>query len=540
VSSLVAAVAAVLVLAAAPPAAAHASLVDTDPDEGAVLETAPQVIRFAFDEPVRGVPGGVQVFDAAGQGIASSSLTRDKQLLVTLDQRVADGTLVVTWRVVSEDGHPLAGTLTFSVGAPSPGVRPPGAAGTHVPVALSIARWPAYAGLLLAVGLVWFSAFVLPLDRRRLERAGLRVRETARGAAGVAVVAWLVGLPLTGAYLRGTGVGTVFEAATWQALPTDEVVLTLTCVAALVASVALLPVVPADVTRPVLAAVAGFLALAPLPLSGHTRAIADAELVVAVDAVHLVAGATWLGGLVGLAFTLGALPARPEAAAAIVGRFSSMAAATLAALVLSGAFLAWRLVGSWGELFASDYGRVLVLKIGLAAVAVAIAGYNRFRLVPRIHTSSGFQDTMVLSRLLARTARAEAGALVAVLLVTGFLVHNNPPASGVSDVAPVAQIRRTSLAELQAVVTLDPAAAGMNTLTLEVIDADSQPTDGTEPPKVGITSGKLGGDVPLERVATGIYRGRVVIPRRGEWEVQMSLRLGTFENPVAGVAFDVR
>jgi copper transport protein len=57
---------------------------------------------------------------------------------------------------------------------------------------------------------------------------------------------------------------------------------------------------------------------------------------------------------------------------------------------------------------------------------------------------------------------------------------------------------------------------------------------------VRITSGNLGGDVPLERVATGIYLGRVVIPRRGDWEVQVSLRLGKFENPVAGVAFDVR
>lgn len=538
--SLVAAVVAALVLALAPPAAAHAALVDTDPDEGAVLESAPDVIRLTFNEAVQGVPGGVQVFDAAGEEIASSSHTRDADLLVTLDEEVGDGSLVVAWRVVSVDGHPIAGTLTFAIGAPSPTVDAPvfDASATDVPLALSLTRWPAYAGLLLAVGLVWFAGLVLPPTLDRLDRVRRRLRSTARTAAVVAAVAWLVGLPLTALYVRGTGPSTLADAATWQALPAEEAVLTAASVVALVAAVATLPARATDDNRPVLAALAGFVALVPLPLSGHTRAAAQTELVVAVDGLHLVAGAAWLGGLVGLALTVPALAGRHDAMAGLVSRFSAVAASALGTVVLAGAFLAWRLVGSWSELFASDYGRVLLVKIALVALAVAVAAYNRVSLVPRIRGAAGFHDRAAAARTLARTASTEASLLLAVLLVTGFLVNNNPPSGPQAGTPPTSQTARTTLGDLQAVVTLDPATSGMNTVTVRIRDG-AGPADGSARPRVRITSGNLGGSVPLERVGPGSFQGRVVIPRDGIWEVQVSLRLSRFENPVASVEFHV-
>ena len=44
-----------------------------------------------------------------------------------------------------------------------------------VPVALSLSRWPAYAGLLLAVGLVWFATMLLPSGLDKLDRAWRRL-----------------------------------------------------------------------------------------------------------------------------------------------------------------------------------------------------------------------------------------------------------------------------------------------------------------------------------------------------------------------------
>ncbi len=256
-------------------------------------------------------------------------------------------------------------------------------------------------------------------------------------AAVVAVIAWLVSLPLTALYLRGTPFSTVFEAATWRALPTDEIVFTGAVVVALCAAVILLPRGTDGSMRAVLAATAALVALSPLPLSGHSRVAEPVDLFIIVDALHLAAGATWLGGLVGLALTIPLLRGRSDASALVVSRFSTSAAAILTALVVTGGLLAWRIVGSWGAVLTSGYGRLLLVKMTLVGVAVAIAGYNRYGLVPRIRASVRSDEARAAARALVRTVACEVTALVAVLLVTAFLVQQRPP--GERAAAPVSQ-----------------------------------------------------------------------------------------------------
>ncbi|WP_036970016.1 copper resistance CopC family protein, partial [Promicromonospora kroppenstedtii] len=147
---------AALLVGPAGSASAHATLVSTDPAQGAVLETAPERVTFTFNESVIGVPAGIKVFDATGTEVASTATVRASRLLVDLDEEVADGTLVVVWRLVSEDGHPIGGSLSFAVGAPSDVVDVPktGAdAGTEAPALLGVVRGVGYVGLLLAAGL---------------------------------------------------------------------------------------------------------------------------------------------------------------------------------------------------------------------------------------------------------------------------------------------------------------------------------------------------------------------------------------------------
>ena len=532
-----------LVLACAPPASAHAELIDTDPDEGAVLEAAPDVVRLTFSEPVRGVPEGVQVFDAEGEPIASSSRTSDTDLLVTLDEDVTDGTVAVAWRVVSVDGHPIAGTLSFSVGAPSESVAAPvvDAPEDGVPVALSLSRWPAYAGLLLAVGLVWFATMLLPSGLDKLDRAWRRLVRTARLAAGVSATAWLVGVPLTALYLRGTGPSTLLDAATWRSLPAEEVVIAAATAVGVLSAAWLLPRDPGWSSRHQLAALAGLLALAPLPLSGHTRAETETGLVVSVDWLHLVAGSVWLGGLVGLSMTLPGLAGRREAAAALVSRFSTAAAAVLAALVLSGAFLAWRIVGSWDALLTDGYGQLLLVKIGVAALAVAIAAYNRFRLLPRMTAAAGFHDRVdASSGAVAHHGpggRGSGGGAAGDRVPDPEEPADRGPRDGAGRRVP--RPSEPDLGDLEAVVTLSPATSGMNTLTLRMRDNDGTLVEGAEPPRVRLTSDDLAGDVPLARIGPGTFQGRIVIPRDGTWQVQVSLRLSKFDNPVARMEFHV-
>ena len=119
----VALVALALVLLGAAPASAHAELLETDPAEGAVVETAPESVTLTFNEPVRLTSQEIAVYDAEGEEVASSAAANGPEVTVGLsDAATMDhGTYVLSWNVLSGDGHPIAGAPTEQGGAPAIG-----------------------------------------------------------------------------------------------------------------------------------------------------------------------------------------------------------------------------------------------------------------------------------------------------------------------------------------------------------------------------------------------------------------------------------
>ena len=78
------------------------------------------------------------------------------------------------------------------------------------------------------------------------------------------------------------------------------------------------------------------------------------------DVIHVTAGAVWLGGLVGLVLSLRALAGREVLAAQTLSRFSTLAGFALVVVAAAGAFLAWRILGSWAGFVETAYGRLLL------------------------------------------------------------------------------------------------------------------------------------------------------------------------------------
>lgn len=533
---------AALVLGPAVPAGAHATLIGTDPAEGAVLEAAPERIRFTFDEAVAAVPDGVQVFDAEGGPVASSSAVDGTELAVALTEQVGPGTLVVVWRVVSEDGHPVRGSLTFSVGAASTDVVVPASSTTEpprAPVALSVTRWVGYGGLFLATGLVAFCLLFLPAGRvtgpvRR------RVVVVARAGAVATAVAWLLGLPLTAMYQLGGDAGSLTRGSTWAGVPSTEYVVTAAVVLGTAVGVGMLGHGLPSSARRAGALAACTLAVVAPALTGHTRAASPEVLAIIADMLHLLAGSIWLGGLVGLALTLRELADQGDLAAEVLARFSGAAAGVLVALVAAGSFLGWRIVGSWDALVSTGYGRLLLVKIAIALLAVAIAVWNRYRLLPALRASTRVRGRRAGADLLARATAAEAAVLVGVLLVTGFLVDRSPQA----EVAAVDRAREgvqtATLGDVDLQAGLTPLATGPNAVTVELRDASGEPFEGFEAPRARLASQDVDlGPVDLTNVGPGSYRADVVLPSAGTWRLQVSLRTSEFDNPVTTVEFRV-
>ncbi len=332
VAGLVALLHASILLVGAAPASAHATLIGTDPAEGEVLAETPDVVTFTFDERVSLSDQSIRVFDAQGEPVSAEAASDDTVVTADLPDELDDGTYVVTYRVVSADGHPIAGSLTFSIGAPSETVVPPDVdvdPPRSMKAAVGIVQALGYLGLLLAAGLVVFQCWIL---------GGARVSTGARdlltrvhwGATGLAVLAWAAAVPLDGAYQQGLGLrGAIDADAIDLSLVGDDLV-----VLGLV-TVGLVLGLLAPRARD-FATLGAALAIAAPSVIGHTRAYEPVSLLIVTDVLHLAAGATWLGGLVGLALTLPSLAGRARDAAEVLARFSGVAAGVLALLVVSG------------------------------------------------------------------------------------------------------------------------------------------------------------------------------------------------------------
>lgn len=103
--------------AIAPTAAyAHDQLVGSIPSNGATVTAWPRTVVLRFDEPPVDGYTRVRVVNAAGVDVATAQpATAGAQVTLALPRTSKPGRYSVFWSVLSDDGHPVAGTIHFSV-----------------------------------------------------------------------------------------------------------------------------------------------------------------------------------------------------------------------------------------------------------------------------------------------------------------------------------------------------------------------------------------------------------------------------------------
>ncbi|MFC8082126.1 copper resistance CopC/CopD family protein [Streptomyces sp. NPDC057340] len=383
--------AACALLAGAGPAAAHAALTGSDPREGAVVDKAPAQVSLTFSESVSMDDDSLRVLDPKGKRVDSGkpSGTGGTTYAVKLHAGLPDGTYTVTYQVVSADSHPVSGAYTFSVGAPSETsvtVAGQGAGGGFVGGLYGVGRYVSYAGFAVLVG---GAAFVLVCWPRG---SGVRVVQRFVVSGWLALTAaTLLLLLLRGSYTGSGKVADVFDLGLLgEVLQTKSGAALVSRLLLLAAAALFIAVLfgaydkREDEERRDLAfglAVGGSVVAAGLAatwaMSEHASVGLQAGLAMPVDVVHLIAVATWLGGLTALLVALYRGPADTPVPALAVRRFSRVAFGSVIALVATGTYQSWRQLGSWTAFTDTRYGQLLLVKIGLVAVLVGVAYFSR-------------------------------------------------------------------------------------------------------------------------------------------------------------------
>jgi putative copper export protein len=145
--------------------------------------------------------------------------------------------------------------------------------------------------------------------------------------------------------------------------------------------------------------------------------------------LHIVGGSVWVGGLAVLAvLTLSRANIRDADAdtwSAIWTRFSVLAMASVEAIIVSGAWLTWKELGSLDQFVTTPFGRLLAVKILLALTLVGLGGFNQLVVMPRMvrlrragHTAPALRLAV---RHLGRIVLCESVIGALVLLIVGLL-----------------------------------------------------------------------------------------------------------------------
>jgi copper transport protein len=531
----------VLLLLAALPASAHAVLESTTPAQGSEVASAPESVSLQFSEEVS-LPHTLAVSDERGRRVDAGAPVHpggdSRTVQVRLRPGLARGSYTVSWRVVSVDGHPVAGTFAFGVGVPAGTVVQQQSVDPAVSGLRALVQLLSYLGAAVILGGSLFLFWLWPagqasLAMRRLMLVGLVT-------AGIGAVGSLV---VEGPYVAGLGVPALFDPSllgeTFDSSYGRPLLLRVLAVALSVPVLGIWPRIPdGEDNGP--GGVAGVgnavLLAASFSLTGHAAEASPRLLAEIADGVHLAAAGVWLGGLAVLVVAL--LPeADAPTRAAVVPRWSRVAMGTVALLVATGVYQAWRETRGVDAVIGTGYGRLLLIKL------VAVTGLLGLAAVARRSVATRVVEATSPGGALRRVVETEAVLGVGVLAVTTFLVAT-PPARTTFAAPFSAKVSGTNAdgGTIQVMLDVTPTRVGAQTLRVRTYGADGAPMSFVG--ATGVITPESGG-TPVRATFTTdaaweATADDVVVPSAGRWKLTVQVRTDQTTDYAATTTYTVQ
>jgi copper transport protein len=425
-----------------------------------------------------------------------------------MPQDLPQGTAVVSYRVISQDGHPVAGSVIFSIGAPTatqPRANPDG----PLNVLIWLSRLGVYLGLFVGVGGVFFGRCIAwSMTGMSLPRMALLV-----GLPSAVVSFGVLGLDLLGLPLKS-----LMTMPPWTiAFATSAGPALLVALAAML--LALMAFGRARYTR-ALAAIAFAGVGLSLAMTGHAATASPEALTRPAVFVHGLAVAFWIGALAPLAALLSKTS---PAVLPLLNRFSRIAVPVVAALVLTGLLLAVIQLEKPQALVETSYGLLLLVKLALVVSLLALAALNRYRLTPALARDHRAAPALKRAILL------ECGVALGIFAVVAGWRFTPPPRTIIPD-TPLAIHIHTDKAMFQVLVS--PGKAGVDDFVLQLMTGEATPLQAKE--ATLILSLPERGIEPMERVAElgpdGYWHVRKVeLPFAGRWHMRIDALVTDFE-----------
>src|SRR3954451_12789646 len=516
---------------------AHAELLTSDPQPGAVLETPPTNVTLTFNEPVEISLGAIRVFDGTGNSIdvsAASHPNGDEGAVHVDLPKLDNGSYVVDWRVVSSDSHPVHAAYTFQVGPTSTlaaglldQILGNSHTGKSASVGLTISRSLVTSSIAIVFGgLLVCALAIVPFGRRQRWFIG--------SAAAIGAIAGVVALPLEVGYTAGRSLNVIFDTSAWRAGFDTTIGLAWVVRAAAIALSAIVLLWTAarcrewwwQLTLAVGLVVVGIASA----YGGHGASGRWHYIGVLTTMLHVAAMAVWLGGLALLVLSF------KDVQRDGVERFSSIALLAVIGIVATGTIQSFRQIGSLDELTSTSYGKLLIWKLVAVGMVLAVAGVARASTHGRLSLSTASTASpgpasvgaaaLPFDRArLRRATSVEMLLAVVMVVVTSLLMASNPSQ------ATASQPFSTTLTSsgYLATITVSPARVGDNELHIYLSSPNSSLTqpDAVEvtiqDPSRGVDPIKI--DV-IKAGASHVVANSATFPYAATWRMVVTARYG--------------
>ncbi|SDN28383.1 copper transport protein [Paenibacillus sp. yr247] len=392
-------------------ASAHASLVQAIPEAGTKLESSPPQVTVTFNEQLDAGLFYIKVFNHNGDDVTSNKahMNKDQTGLELNLPKLPEGVYLISYHVISADGHPVGGSYPITIGNPPQEdvLDLPSAHAGHEhgagPLTTKVLLQYASRGLwyLMILAMTgWVIWLRLPgaggaEARKSLASWTLNLQRAQLVAFLLLIFTHIEDL------LGGGGAEEIWKLFSATTIGISWALL---LVLSFLGFVLVGRVMWLDLLWPLcLLAVKSF--------SGHAASFSPLWATIGLDFIHLVGAACWVGGLVLLYVKW---RQKDYDVSSYMQKFSNMALISILVLTLSGSLSVLLFLPNLHYLLYSAWGILLLVKIG-AVVLVMLIG-----LVIRLFMRKGMVNQSLL------WVKLDLTLMVVIVLLVGLITYMAP------------------------------------------------------------------------------------------------------------------
>ena len=471
-----------------PLASAHPFLLDSEPGQGQNAPAGTTQIITNYSEAVEIGFSELKVYDANGNQVDNKATAYNggETSLIVTTPPLEDGVYTITSKVLSKiDGHLVKAAIVFGDGDvkidSSLLEKQENSETTFIPE--SIARFPGLVGQTIVLGGVIVSITIWSSQQTRFREVFADINEQFKikfsKIIGIGVIATFASNFI------------MLGVQTWrlETSPLDVIGTTFgtTWLIRMIITIIIIGLwfwmekkneITIKGQIPLL--IASLILIATTTMMGH-GASTELEAPWILDYSHNLLSSIWIGGVIFFAFV--ALPTitktensiKEKITLSLIPRFSGLFIIAIGILIITGPTLLWFLDDNVASLTDSTYGKLILIKIAIAAAMIGFGGMYQIKFLKNMNDL----EKLNISRKISKPLKFEAGLGIALLAVVALLVNSSLPAGEIQSADAIQgtfgyeSVLFSENAKFD--VKVLPAGIGSNTISVIVTSYDNKP-----------------------------------------------------------------